>query len=214
MTPQALTQALDRSGLLHGLGWSVSAPCDDPGALFDVERNAMRRAVPARVAEFTGGRIAARAALAQIGVAPQPIAMGADRAPLWPRGVLGSISHAGGLCLAVAARGPWRGIGVDIEPDADMDPDLIDTIAAPGELSGLAPLTPGRAATRIFSAKEAAYKAQFPLTRAVFGFDAMQARMPALRMRMIRDMGLGPGAEIPIRQETLADLVVSIALLP
>ncbi|EIE51494.1 phosphopantetheinyl transferase [Salipiger aestuarii] len=214
MTPKALSRALADTGLLQGLGWSVSLPVDDPDALFDSERAALRRAVPARLAEFTGGRVAARAAMARIGIGAQAIPMQDDRAPLWPQGVAGSISHGGGLCLAVAARGPWRGIGIDLEPDADMDAALIDAIATPAELTGLAPLPPERAAMRVFSAKEAAYKAQYPLCRALFGFDAMHAGLPLFDMRMTRDIGLGIGARIPVRQEIIAGLIVSLSLLP
>ncbi|MBU2959494.1 4'-phosphopantetheinyl transferase superfamily protein [Citreicella sp. C3M06] len=213
MTPEVLKQALDASGLPDGLGWAVASASDIPGALFEQERAAMRRAVPSRIAEFTGGRVAARAAMAQLGLPPRAIPMQGDRAPHWPSGVVGSISHGGGLCVAVVARaGLWRGIGVDIEPDVDMHPDLIPEIASPSELETLS-LPPERAALRIFSAKESAFKAQYPITGATFGFDALRADLPNSRMVMHHDIGLGQGAEIPVWQQRIDGLVVSLSLL-
>lgn len=120
---------------------------------------------------------------------------------------------AGGLCLAVVARtGHWRGIGVDIEPDVDLHPGLIPEIATPGELETL-PLPPERAALRIFSAKEAAFKAQYPITGATFGFDAVRADLPRSRLVMHHDVGLGQGAEIAVWQRLADGLVVSLSLL-
>lgn len=215
VTPDALTLALGRVGLPGDLCWAVRPPVLDDAALFDAERAAMRRAVPARVAEFTGGRLAARAAMAQLGLAPQPIPMRADRAPDWPPGVIGSISHACGLCLAIAApAGAWRGIGVDIEADVDMPAEMISEIASQQELARLAPLSAPRAAMRIFSAKEAAYKAQYPLTQARFGFDAMCADLPRFQMRLTRDVGLGAGVALPILQHALDGVIVSVSLFP
>lgn len=120
------------------------------------------RAVPARLAEFAAGRAAARAALADAGLPPASIPMGADRAPIWPAGVFGSITHTEGVALAVAGRAP---LGLDAEPDADLPEDLI-ALVAPGH--------DARAARLIFAAKEAAYKCQYPITRQLLDFDALE----------------------------------------
>ena len=62
--------------------------------LLPEERGAVAKAVPKRVAQFTAGRVCARRALAQLGnTEPVPILMGEDRAPQWPAGYVGSISH-------------------------------------------------------------------------------------------------------------------------
>ena len=201
--------------LPDGLGWAMAQPQPDTGALFPEERAAMARAVPTRVAEFTGGRVAARAALARIGLPPVAIPVGDDRAPAWPEGVVGSISHGGGVCVAVVGRAAaWRGLGVDLEPDAPLPPDLVAEIAVEAELAALAPMGQGHAATRVFSAKEAAYKAQYPETRAVFGFDAMRADLPTGVMRMVQDTGPGLGAELPIRQQVFDGMILSLCLVP
>lgn len=138
----------------------------------------MTRARPARVAEFAAGRAAARQAMAVLGVAPRAVAMRPDRAPDWPAGIVGSITHDGGLCLAALARAAdLGGIGIDIEPAQDLPLGLIDEITTPQERDWLADMNAasrGRMARMIFAAKEAAYKALYPLSQQVVGFDGIE----------------------------------------
>ena len=101
-----------------------------------------------------------------------------------------------------------------LERDADLPPEITAEIATEAELSALAPLSRGRAAARVFSAKEAAYKAQYPLTRCLFGFDAMTAHLPDGGMRMCADTGLGRGAALPMQQHLVAGRVLSLCLMP
>lgn len=145
------------------------------------ESVAIARAVPARQREFHGGRAAARQAMAQLGLRRQPIPMGPDRAPVWPAGVVGSITHAKGICLAgVAPVEKWAMIGIDLEAAQALDADLVGEICDRKEHAWAATQPdPGLAAKRIFSAKEAAYKAQYPSSRAILGFDAMHVTMGA-----------------------------------
>jgi len=88
-----------------------------------------------------------------------PVGRAADGRPLWPPGTTGSISHAGRVAIAVA--GPaGRAIGVDLEiagalPAVDAA-EVLDDAEAAG--IGLDPW-PDRLATRVWSAKEAAFKA-------------------------------------------------------
>ena len=143
--------------------------------------------IPARQAEFAAGRRAARAAMVQIGATPGAIPMGPDRAPCWPPGVIGSISQGGAACLAAVTRaGSLAALGIDIEPDEDLPPDLWTEVLSPSEAEWceLQP-RPGRAARLIFSAKEAAFKAQYPLSRQMFGFDAMNITITADYLRAI-----------------------------
>jgi 4'-phosphopantetheinyl transferase EntD len=120
--------------------------------------------------EFLAGRACAHACLEALGVDKQPIVAGEIGMPVWPEGILGSISHSEAYCAAVALRtGSARGIGLDIERDRavtqTMEPVIFgDTETA--QLSRLAPDERRRIATIAFSAKEAFYKAQFPRSRA------------------------------------------------
>lgn len=132
--------------------------------------------VPARLAEFSAGRHAARVAMAALGQAPSPIPMAADRSPVWPTGVIGSITHSRSACLAAVAAGGLRGLGLDLEEATPLDRDLWDTVLRPEEQIWLARQPEdlrGLLAKTVFSAKEAAYKAQYAVSGALFGFDAL-----------------------------------------
>lgn len=72
-------------------------------------------AIAARQTEFAAGRHAARMAMAQLGHLQQPIVHGADRAPIWPAGLNGSITHSATLCLAAVTQAPLL-VGIDLEP--------------------------------------------------------------------------------------------------
>jgi len=139
------------------------------------EAPAVAAAVPARRAEFAAGRAAARRAMAALGHPPAAIPMGLDREPLWPAGLEGSIAHAAGVAVAAVRVG--RPIGLDVEEDAPLEPDLWPVICDPDELARLPGEDRGRLVRQVFSAKEAAYKAQFPLTRSLFGFDMLVLRL-------------------------------------
>src|SRR5947208_1552294 len=75
--------------------------------------------VPARRREFRAGRLYARQALRGLGIPETAIPIGPDRAPIWPKGVVGSISHSRNLCAAVVGlSADYLGIGIDIEDDS------------------------------------------------------------------------------------------------
>jgi 4'-phosphopantetheinyl transferase EntD len=139
--------------------------------LWPEERPAVAGAVPHRLAEFAAGRQAARAALAALGQTPVALPMGLDRAPIWPPGIAGSISHSAGLATAVVRQG--APLGLDIEENAPLPDDLWPVIVADDERAALPPGDTGQHIRRIFAAKEALFKAQAPDTRAMFGFDAV-----------------------------------------
>lgn len=213
--PEDLRDLLGRAPLPEGVVWAVSEPVADLSELHPEERAAISNAVPKRQAEFAGGRLAARAALRQLGLPDGPIPKARDRSPVWPEGVVASITHAGGLCLAMAARArDWRGLGIDLELDRPMKSDLIPAISTVAELARLSPMPFSQAGVRIFSAKEAAYKAQYPLTGALFGFEAMESRLPSGEMQMVAEIGLGKGARLPMLQVTEFDLILSVCAIP
>jgi 4'-phosphopantetheinyl transferase EntD len=83
--------------------------------------------------------------------------------------LIGSITHTAGYCAAaVAHRVGLLAVGLDSETVGDVTRDLWPTICGASEAVWLASLPEARkdaAATLIFSAKEAFYKCQFPLTQ-------------------------------------------------
>jgi len=155
--------------------------------LFPEESHLVSGAVEKRRLEFATARICAHRALARLGLEPAPVGMGAHGEPLWPRGVVGSLTHCDGYRAAAVARGDRLvGLGIDAEPHRPLPPGLLEAIAGPGEIQALAEL--GRSMPDIhwdrlaFSAKESVYKAWFPLTGRRPGFhDAHLALDPRSR---------------------------------
>jgi 4'-phosphopantetheinyl transferase EntD len=136
--------------------------------------------VPKRQAEFFHGRMAARYALAHFGQAGATVGTGQSREPLWPEGIIGSISHNQRYAAAIALDARTHGaIGIDLETviPAQMRDTLLATAVTPGELDYLLRLTSHLPLelllTIVFSAKESFYKAAFPTVGRIFDFDAV-----------------------------------------
>jgi 4'-phosphopantetheinyl transferase EntD len=173
--------------------------------LFPEEEAMMARAVEKRRREFATGRDCARRALERLGVSAGPILAGNRGEPLWPAGVVGSIAHCRGYRgCAVARTADLATIGIDAEPHEPLPEDLVERVAGVEERSGLAELKrtePEVAWDRLlFSAKEALYKAWYPLAERWLGFeDAVLTIDPAERTFSVRLLVPGPqlaGAEV------------------
>ncbi|MCE7608941.1 4'-phosphopantetheinyl transferase superfamily protein, partial [Vibrio fluvialis] len=130
----------------------------------------LQRAVAKRQAEFIAGRVAACDALQAVGVPPQMLVVGEHRAPRWPQGVVGSISHNENLALAVAQRvdsdvDALLLVGVDVESRIDERslPAIQSTIATAQEAAILerVSLNAAQCVTTLFSAKESLFKALY-----------------------------------------------------
>lgn len=117
--------------------------------------------VEKRRRDFALGRACARAALAELGHGDAVIAKGADGAPLWPPGLVGSITHTGGYAAALIGESRnFAGIGVDAEQAGGVTRDLWPRLFTAAEQEMLrTQADPLLAATLVFSAKEASYKA-------------------------------------------------------
>ena len=123
--------------------------------LADAEDAVVARAAPKRRAEFRAGRHVAHLALQELGL-DAPLPRRDNGAPEWPPGVVGSISHGGGLCTALVLRNDEvSGCGVDVEDAAGaLEPAVASLILTPHDKLPPVPV-PARLA---LSAKEAAYK--------------------------------------------------------
>jgi enterobactin synthetase component D len=179
-------------------------------------------AVPRRQAEFFFGRMAARAALAGLGLPPIDIPIGADREPVWPRAVVGSLSHCAGFAAAaVAHAGARQAIGIDLEVVRGKEPleDLRRIVLDDEETRLLgetgASLSVAEQVTLAFSAKESFYKAAFPRLRRFLDFDAVRVELvqPAdkrlwLRLRTDLAQALWRASLVPVEFEWLRTDVV------
>jgi 4'-phosphopantetheinyl transferase EntD len=141
----------------------------DENALLDAEAASCGASVIARRRASGAARIVARGLMARLGVENGLVPKDASGAPIWPAGIVGSLAHDDTIAVAAVARArDFRAIGIDVEPAEPLPTDMLDLVAAPSELRGLAeqPLH----ARILFAAKEAVYKASFPLDRVFLEF--------------------------------------------
>ena len=162
---------------------SAEAFIDSPSPVLFPEEEAQRsRWEAARRREFATVRILARRALADLGLPPVAIPRGAQGAPAWPAGVVGSMTHCPGYRAAAVARSDdLPTIGVDAELSLPLPRGVLTVISLPDErreLQALADIDPKVCWDRLlFSAKEALYKAWFPLTHRWLGFEDARIRL-------------------------------------
>jgi len=155
---------------------SAEATADPPDAtLFPEEEASLGRSVEKRRREFTTGRLCVRRALAKLGLPPAPVPPGPRRAPQWPPGLVGSITHCAGYrAAAIAHATDVVTIGIDAEPAAALPDGVLNVISTSGEqrwLRELAATAPQVWWDRLlFSAKESVFKAWFPLAGRELGF--------------------------------------------
>ena len=148
---------------------------DDPSDLVPLpeEEPLIARSVAKRRNEFVTVRYCARQALGVLGQPPVPILKGDKGEPCWPDGIVGSLTHCEGFRGAVVGhRGDVRSLGIDAEPHDVLPNGVLGAVSLPAERDELEALPTGLHWDRIlFCAKEATYKAWFPLTHRWLGFE-------------------------------------------
>jgi len=177
-TRNALGYALARPLFVAEIAIGATDPRAAHNRPLPQESAVMVHMAPVRQRAYAAGRVAAHSAMAALGQSARPVLTAPDRAPVWPDGLAGSISHSKTCC--VAALGPssqFRALGVDVEEATALDSDLLPVVCTSAELGWLAAQPKSEAeilAKMIFSAKECAYKCQYALTRALFGFETFE----------------------------------------
>lgn len=154
----------------------------DPAQLHPREREAVQRVAPKRLHDYAAGRQCARFALRALGVEEFPLLPGPGRQPLWPPGIVGSLTHTRGYCTAVVApRTALQSLGIDTEVIADVHEELWSRICTQEELQWLHQQTQQlrtALAALLFAAKESFYKCQYPLTQEWLGFEDVRIALP------------------------------------
>jgi len=134
------------------------------GILTEDELPYVSKAVPKRVREFTAGRHIARRALRHMNVAASSIPVAKNRCPVWPDGIVGSISHTDDIVgVALARTQDYVSVGFDIEAGRAVKPELFNMFLTDDESYHIDPIAESELATLIFSCKESVYKAVYPL---------------------------------------------------
>ncbi|WP_433575760.1 4'-phosphopantetheinyl transferase Npt [Nocardia brasiliensis] len=140
---------------------------------YPAEEHLIAKAVEKRRRDFIGARHCARLALAELGEPPVAIGKGERGAPIWPRGIVGSLTHCDGYrAAALGHKLRFRSIGIDAEPHAELPEGVLDSVSLPPEREWLrATDSPLHLDRLIFCAKEATFKAWWPLTLRWLGFE-------------------------------------------
>lgn len=184
---------------------------------------AMKSTGEKRRRDFLDGRYCAHRALRSAGYqGATELAQDQDRLPRWPDGWTGSISHCVNTAIAVAGNtSTITAIGVDVEAwmAADVAQNVGDQIAHPDELACLGRMKTEDALTVVFSAKEALYKALYPITRRFRNFDAAYARAAGIEwidLELTLDWSVTwpKGSVLRVRYHDFGDHLVTLLHLP
>ncbi|AOX99755.1 hypothetical protein BJP62_04355 [Jeongeupia sp. USM3] len=174
--------------------------------------------------EFLAGRDCARDALRRAGYdGNAPLAIGDDRAPQWPAGWVGAITHSHGLALAAVAPAARQcGLGIDVEPwvDAARADRLRAQVGSDSEWQR-APAGSSDAEwfITVFSMKESLFKALYPQVRRYFGFHdaevvAASADAATLRLTTTLSDACPQSAEYTLRIARSDGFVLSLCAVP
>jgi enterobactin synthetase component D len=158
----------------------------------------LANATPKRRAEYVAGRWCATRAIRALDPSFDGVVDREGRAPRWPAGFVGSITHADGFAWAAAARaGDALGVGIDAEnaPRRDRLQALRARVVADGDSP---PPPAGDEATHLallFSAKESVFKCLHPIVGITFWYEAAAVRFDhearAFRVTLRADLGAG-----------------------
>jgi 4'-phosphopantetheinyl transferase EntD len=137
------------------------------------EQQSIGAVVVKRQREFIAGRNCAKRALKRLGVRCPTVGSGSRRQPIWPDGIVGSISHADTYCAAAVCRASdYAGLGIDIELNTILNDELARLICTEAERENYrnnwtADIDPLKL---LFSAKESIFKTVFPILATDPGF--------------------------------------------
>lgn len=146
----------------------------------------LKTAISKRRIEFLAGRYCAQEALKKFGIETKSsLPVGQNRAPKWPDGYIGSITHTHNYAAAVVAKSSeWQSIGLDSEVVVEQSkPALINHVCVLDEFEIICEQTNlphTEVFTFIFSAKESLFKALNPISKTFFGFQ--KARVESVDM--------------------------------
>lgn len=171
---------------------------------------------------FALGRRAARLALHELGSPAGLVGLAPTGQPLWPSGFVGSITHTGDLGAAVVGHTTrYLGLGLDVEAAArQISPAAARHVCTSAELAWAQLEEPGVRLLQLFSAKEAIFKALYPLAGIYLGFKDAELRWVggalSFTARLRRDAadGFPAGTELTVASRVHDGFVLAGVALP
>ena len=187
----------------HPFGWLAAVSL--PAGLEPVPAAVLARLEPAEAArartlrgrrqiEWTGGRLALRAAARAAGVRLPAVLSGERGEPLLPGGIQASISHKRTIALALVAGGEAT-LGLDVEELAPPRPAIAGRILREEERAAVEALPEAArwpAIVARFAAKEAIYKAIHPHVRRYVAFAEASVSLEPPAASLHLEKGEGP----------------------
>lgn len=164
---------------------------------FQIDKpDTLAKAVTKRQAEYLAGRALAQHAFEHLKQDQVQVPMGQDRAPIWPPGIHGSISHTKGRVACLMTKQAGHYVGIDIEKNLSENglKSVKQVTLQPSErlfVSQYTELSEAQLAGAIFSAKETLFKALYPVVQRFFGFNAAACVVvngTRLRMELTQDL--------------------------
>lgn len=185
------------------------------------EHISSRKVHPRRENDYRRGRACAHSALEYFGLGTAAVLTAATREPVWPPGIVGSITHCDGLAGAsVTLRRRARGIGLDAERRDGAFEELKDTITTAAEQARRPSVVGlGLWCVLSFSAKESIFKALYPETKTFFGFADVELTIDPERQTFVAScvgdqVGFQAVQQLQGFYAVLEDYVVTSAIWP
>ncbi|MFV1982154.1 MAG: 4'-phosphopantetheinyl transferase [Thiohalomonadales bacterium] len=146
-----------------------------PSEVYSAERLIIMKASLNRKQEFLRGRNCAHQAIKKLNYANQkPILIGKNREPVWPPGLIGSITHCNGYCAAVVAKlNDITGVGIDAELNTNLKKTIISKTQTDSEIIRNSELLSENNICinkLVFSAKESVFKFIHPFIMKYINF--------------------------------------------
>lgn len=161
---------------LTGTAVVMSSVADYRHELLGAEHDETQKMAEVRQFGFSSGRHCAHLVQEMLGLDIEAIGR-ADRVPVWPKHSMGSITHSSRIAAAMATT-HFSSVGIDIEETGRVDSKLYRILFTEAEQARLADHK-FDAATVVFSAKEAGYKAVYPLAQKFIGFQEAEIHLDA-----------------------------------
>ena len=173
-----MTSSLDVSTFNENILFYFNQISKIKGQISDVEYRIVSNSVLKRRNEFIAGRILAHNALEQLNIYGFDILTGNNREPIWPKGIIGSISHNNSfVCAAVTTSDYYKGIGIDVEEDEVIQVSQHNIIFTKNELLWIERQQNSAQENIhkiIFSAKESLYKCIYPFVKKYIDFKQVE----------------------------------------
>ena len=144
---------------------------EDYTSLLAEERHSIPTTNLQRLKASGAARYIARGLLAEQDINEFPILRASAGEPIWPQNIVGSLAHDDEV--AVAAMGSvqdFLGLGIDVEPATPLPIDIQSLVRTSADKTEDTSGT-GLFDRVLFCAKEAVYKAVYPLDRVILNYD-------------------------------------------